>query len=63
MRFLIIGIFVFLHHIGRASRASTKDFCPALAALVSTVQNIFFLAAHYLNSFVALAQQTGSPVS
>jgi hypothetical protein len=28
--------------------AGTWDFCPALAALVRPVQNIFFLAVHYL---------------
>jgi hypothetical protein len=30
-----------------AHRAGTRDFCPAMAALVGLVQNIFFLAAHY----------------
>ncbi len=33
------------------------DFCPALAALVCPVQKIFFLAIHYFNSFVPIAQQ------
>jgi hypothetical protein len=36
-------------------RAGTKDFCPALAALVGPVQHIF-LKVHYLNSFVPIAQ-------
>ncbi len=30
-----------------ALHAGTRDFCPALAALVRPVQNIFFLAVHY----------------
>ncbi len=33
----------------------TRDFCPALAALVFLVQNIFFLTAHYFNSFVPIS--------
>ena len=32
--------------------AGTRDFCSALAALGSPVQNIFFLTVHYFNSFV-----------
>ncbi len=36
----------------RACRAGKRDFCSALAALVGPVQNIFFLAVHYFNSFV-----------
>jgi hypothetical protein len=39
-----------------ALRAGTKDFCPALVALVGRVQNIFFLAVHYFISFVSNAQ-------
>jgi hypothetical protein len=35
----------------------TRDFCSALAALVSTVQNIFFLSEHYFNYLVLIAQQ------
>jgi hypothetical protein len=49
-----------------ALHAGTRDFCPALAALVGTVQTIkyfFFLTIHYFNSFVPIAQQAGSPVS
>jgi hypothetical protein len=42
--------------------ASTRDFCPALAALVDPVQNIFFLAVHYFYSFVPIAQQAGQAV-
>jgi hypothetical protein len=38
---------------------STRDFCPALAALVGPVQNIFFLTVHYFNSFVPITQQAG----
>jgi hypothetical protein len=40
-----------------ACRAGTRDFCPALAALVSPIQNI--LTVHYFNSFVPSAQQAG----
>ncbi len=42
-----------------ACPAGTRDFCSALAALVGPVQTIFFLAVHYLNSFVPMAQQAG----
>jgi hypothetical protein len=35
-----------------ACRAGTRDFYSASAALVGTVQNIFFLTVHYLNAFV-----------
>jgi hypothetical protein len=42
-----------------ASHAGTRDFCPALAALVGSIQNIFFLAVHYSNSFVLIDQQPG----
>jgi hypothetical protein len=42
-----------------ACRAGTRDFCSSLAALVVPVQNIFFLAVHYFNSFVPVAQQAG----
>jgi hypothetical protein len=34
-----------------ARRAGTRDFCPALAALVSPVQNIFFLTVLYFTLF------------
>jgi hypothetical protein len=40
-----------------ACRAGIRDFCPALAALVSPIQNIF--TVHYFNSFVPIAQQAG----
>jgi hypothetical protein len=36
-------------------RAGTKDFCPALAALVGHVQNIFFLIVHFFYAFVPIA--------
>jgi hypothetical protein len=39
-----------------AYHASTGDFCFALAALVSPVQNMFFLTVHYFNSFVLITQ-------
>ncbi len=35
----------------------TRDFCPALAALVGPVENIYFLTVHYFNFFVPIAQQ------
>ncbi len=40
----------------------TRYFCPALAAFVSTVQNIVFLTVHYFASFVTIAQQAGQAV-
>jgi hypothetical protein len=49
------GVLPWLAHW--ALRAGTIDFCPALAALVCYVQNIVFLALHYFNSFVPIAQQ------
>ncbi len=42
-----------------ACRAGTRDFCSTLAALVGPVQKIFFLAVHFFNSFVPIAQQAG----
>ncbi len=45
-----------------AQCSGTKDFCPALAALVSPVQNIFSLPSHYSLSFVPIAQQAGQAV-
>jgi hypothetical protein len=47
-----------------ACRAGTRDFCSALAALLGTVQNIFFLTVHYLNFFDPIAgSRAGSPFS
>ncbi len=40
-----------------ARYAGTRDFCPALAALVSPEQNIIFLAAHFFTLGVPIAQQ------
>jgi hypothetical protein len=40
-----------------ACRASTRDFCSALAAL-----KYFFLAIQYFNSFVPISQQAGQAV-
>ncbi len=37
-------------------------FFPAFAALVGPVQGIFFLAVHYVNSIVPIAQQAGQAV-
>jgi hypothetical protein len=42
-----------------ACRASTRDFCSALAAIVGPVQNIFFLTEQYFNCFVPVTQQAG----
>jgi hypothetical protein len=42
-----------------ACPTSTRDFWSALAALVSPVQNIFFLTAHFYYSFVPIARQAG----
>ncbi len=42
-----------------ARHASTQDFYPAL---VSRVQNILFLTAHYFKSHVPIAQQPGQAV-
>jgi hypothetical protein len=39
-------------------RAVTRDFYPALAALVGPVQNIFFITVHYFYSFVPIVQQS-----
>jgi hypothetical protein len=40
-------------------RAGTIDFCLALAALDSTVQNIIFLIVHFFALFVPIAQLPG----
>jgi hypothetical protein len=45
-----------------ACHAGTRDFRSALAALVGPVQNIFFLAVHFFNSFVPIAHQAGQGV-
>jgi hypothetical protein len=45
-----------------ALRVGTRYFCLALAALVSPVQNIFFLTLQYFNSFVPIAQQAEQTV-
>jgi hypothetical protein len=34
-------------------RTDTRDFCPALAALVGPVENIYFLIIHYFNFFLS----------
>jgi hypothetical protein len=53
-----------------ARRAGTRDYYPVLAALVSVVQNIFFLTVHYFNLCVCPHRPTtwadsraGPPVS
>ncbi len=46
-----------------ACRAGTRDFSPALTALLCPVQNIFFPHnVHYFNSFVPITQQAGQAV-
>jgi hypothetical protein len=54
------GVLPWLVHWPR--RAGTRIFRPALAALVGSVPNIFFLTANYFTSFVPIAQQTGQEV-
>jgi hypothetical protein len=44
------------------SSCRTRDFYPVLAAVVSPVQNILFLAVHYFNLCVPIAQQPGQEV-
>jgi hypothetical protein len=39
--------------------AGTRDFCFALAALVSPVQNVIFLIAYFFTFLVPFAQQPG----
>jgi hypothetical protein len=45
-----------------ACRSRTRDFSPALAALVGPVKNIFYLIVHYFTSLVPLARQAGQAV-
>ncbi len=46
-----------------ACRVSTRDFCPSLAALVGSVQNIIFIPHHTLFHFIVPnAQQAGQAV-
>ncbi len=45
-----------------AHRACTVEFCSALAALVSPVQNIIFLAAHFFTLIVPIFRQPGQTV-
>jgi hypothetical protein len=42
--------------------AGTRDFYPALATLVSPVQHIFFLIAHFFNLCVPICYQPGQAV-
>ncbi len=52
-----------LHWLVRwAYRDGTRDFCPALAALVGPVQNIFFPTLQYFISFVPIARQAEQAV-
>jgi hypothetical protein len=45
-----------------ACRAGTRDLYQALAALVSTVQNIFFLTVHYFNLCIPIGLQAEQAV-
>jgi hypothetical protein len=45
-----------------ARRVGTRDFYPALAALVSPVQNFIFFTVNYFNLCVLIAQQPGQAV-
>ncbi len=45
-----------------AGRSGTIDFCPALVDLVSPVQNIIYLTAHFFTLVVPIAQQPGQAV-
>jgi hypothetical protein len=45
--------------VRRACRAGTRDFCPALAALVGTVRNILFPQCALFISFVPIARKAG----
>jgi hypothetical protein len=36
-----------------AHRGGTSDFCPALAVLVWSVKNTFFLNGHHISSFAS----------
>jgi hypothetical protein len=47
------GVFPWL--VRWARHADTRDFYPALAALVSPVQNIFFLEVYNFNLCVLIA--------
>jgi hypothetical protein len=42
-----------------ACRASTRDFCSALAALVGPVQNSFYLPGHSFKTFAPDSQLAG----
>jgi hypothetical protein len=50
MKGYILGWFVWF------SLAGIRDFCPALAALVGPIQNIYFLTIHYFTLFVPIAR-------
>jgi hypothetical protein len=53
------GVLPWSYHWAR--RAGTRDFCPALAALVGTEQNILF-PRRTLTSFVPISR-AASPIS
>jgi hypothetical protein len=42
-----------------ALHAGTRDYCPALAALVDPVQNTFLLTKHYFNSLSSSPSKLG----
>jgi hypothetical protein len=45
----------FLGLVRWARQGGTRDFCPALAAIVSPVQNFFFLTGHFFSGLVPIA--------
>jgi|688.fasta_scaffold1032726_1 hypothetical protein len=48
--------------VSLARHVNTRDFSPALAALVGPVQKNVFLIVHHFNSFVPIFQQAGHAV-
>jgi hypothetical protein len=40
--------------VGSLGQGGARDFCPALAVVVSPVQNIFFLNGHFFSGFVSI---------
>jgi hypothetical protein len=64
------GVLPWLVRLARGT--ITRDFCPALASLVSSVQNIFLLTVHHFNLCVPIGphrpatwagSRAGPPVS
>jgi hypothetical protein len=51
----VLGVLPWL--VRWACCAGTRNFCPALAALVGPVQKLFFLTEYYLSYFIPITQQ------